>query len=285
MPGIPHEAVVEVLRNEPQLLAMLLGRLGVRFPSGAVPVIADSNVSSRDPNFMKTLLADNVFVFQGLRKKVAVIAEVQTARPRRPRSLAWPAYLANTRAILGCDAILCVFGLSADAVLGSLKTIATGHPGFALSPLVTGHRMLPGPGGVAFGPELTVLNALTGDLDLTTHDGRMLALVSIADAPADRRERYTRYVRAVIPPSARDALEELMKTVIKDEFLDGILAQGEAVGLVKGEARMLLRYLGSRFDVPTAIRERVTSCADTAQLEAWLDRAVAATTLDEIFVR
>ena len=76
-----------------------------------------------------------------------------------------------------------------------------------------------------------------------------------------------------------------MKTVIKDEFLDGILAQGEAVGLVKGEARMLLRYLDSRFDMPTAIRERVTSCADTAQLEAWFDRAVAATTLDEIFAR
>ena len=76
-----------------------------------------------------------------------------------------------------------------------------------------------------------------------------------------------------------------MKTVIKDEFLDGILAQGEAVGLVKGKASMLLRYLDTRFDVPDAIRERVTGCADAAQLEAWLDRAVAATTLDEIFAQ
>ena len=240
MPGIPHEAVVEVLRNE-----------------------------------------------QGLRKKVAVIAEVQTARPGRPRSLAWPAYLANARAILGCDTVLCVFGLSAEAMLGSMRTIAIGHPGFALRPLVTGYRMLPGPGGVAFGPELAVLNVLTGDLDLTTHEGRMLALVSIASAAPERRERYTRFIRAVIPRSARDALEELLKTVIKDEFLDGIPAQGEAVGLVKGEARgearMLLRYLGIRFEVPPAVREQVTSCADTAQLEEWFDRAVSAATLDEIF--
>src|ERR1700745_1948381 len=72
MPGIPHEAVVEVLRTEPQLLAMLLGQLGLRLPSGAIPVIADSNLSSRDPHFMKTLLADNVFVFPGLRKKGGV---------------------------------------------------------------------------------------------------------------------------------------------------------------------------------------------------------------------
>lgn len=264
---------------------MLLGRLGVRLPSEAAPVITDSNLSSRDPDFMKTLLADNVFVFHGPRKKVAVIAEVQTARPGRPRSLAWPAYLANARAILGCDAVLCVFGLSADAVLGSLRTITTGHPGFTLSPLVTGHRMMPGPGGVAFGPELAVLNVLTGDLDLTTHDGRMLALVSIAPAAPDRRERYTRFIRAVIPRSARDALEELLKTVIKDEFLDGILAQGEAAGLVKGEARMLLRYLATRFELPSAVRERVTSCADTAQLEEWLDRAVSAAGLEEIFAR
>jgi len=81
--------------------------------------LTGTNLSSRDPDFMRTLLADNVFVFQGLRKKVAVVAEVQTARPKRSRSLAWPAYLANARAILGCDAVLCVFGLSADAVLGA----------------------------------------------------------------------------------------------------------------------------------------------------------------------
>jgi len=140
---------------------------------------------------------------------------------------------------------------------------------------------------MAFGPELAVLNVLTGDLDLTTHEGRMLALVSIAPATPDRRERYTRYIRAVIPPAARDALEELLKTVIKDEFLDGILAQGEAKGeakgKAKGEARMLLRYLATRFDMPAEVSERVTSCADTAQLEAWFDRAVSAATLDEVF--
>jgi hypothetical protein len=70
-----------------------------------------------------------------------------------------------------------------------------------------------------------------------------------------------------------------LKTVIKDEFLDGILAQGEA----QGEARMLLRYLGTRFEVSAVVRERVTSCGDTAQLEAWFDRAVSAATLDEVF--
>jgi hypothetical protein len=53
MPGIPHEAVVEVLQNEPELVAVLLRTVGVRLPSDLTPVVADSNLSVRDPDRMK----------------------------------------------------------------------------------------------------------------------------------------------------------------------------------------------------------------------------------------
>src|SRR5258707_962433 len=142
-PTIAHEAVVEVLRREPQLLAVLLSRLGVQLPSGKVPVVADSNVSSRDPDLLKTLIADNVFVFQGVPRKLAVVFEVQATRPGRSRSLAWPAYLAVARSIHGCEAVLCVIGLTHAAVRDSRKVIRTGHPGFELAPHVTGHGLLP----------------------------------------------------------------------------------------------------------------------------------------------
>jgi hypothetical protein len=283
MPSIRHEAVVEVLRNEPDLLVLLLGRLGIRLPSGAFPILADSNLSSRDPDLLRTLLADNVFLFQGLKKRIAVIAEVQTARPGHPRSLAWPAYVTNARAIYDCNTILLVIGLTASAVRGSLTTIRTGHPKFDLSPKVTGHGLLPGPGGLVFGPELTVLNVMTGELDLRTHDGRMFALASLAPANEERRERYTRYIRAVVPRSIRKELTELMRTVIKDPFMDGLLAQGEAKGKALGEAHLLLRYLDSKFDVPAGRREQITACPDTSRLEEWFDRALSAKTLDEIF--
>jgi hypothetical protein len=102
-PSIPHEAVVEVLHNEPQLVAMLLGKLGTHLPSGAAPFFLDSNLSLCDPRWKKT-----------------------------------------------CDVVLLVVGLGKKAVRGSEKAIPTGHPGFDLTPLVTGHGRLPGAGGPVF---------------------------------------------------------------------------------------------------------------------------------------
>jgi hypothetical protein len=87
-----------------------------------------------------------------------------------------------------------------------------------------------------------------------------------------------------------------MANVFKDEFVDGLLdqgraedeargrAEGEARGRAEGEASMLLRVLLARgFEVPNDVRQRVQSCTDIAQLEAWGDRAVTATSLHDIF--
>jgi hypothetical protein len=80
-------------------------------------------------------------------------------------------------------------------------------------------------------------------------------------------------------------VEELMKTVIPDPFLDAFIAEGLAKGRAEGEAQMLLRYLDSRFAVPSLIRDRIAACTDTDQLEAWFDRAITATDLDEVFAK
>jgi hypothetical protein len=69
MPSIEHEAAVQILHADPQLAAMLLGSCGVRLPSGAVPVAADSNLSDRDPTDPRS---DNVLVFEGVGGKVTL---------------------------------------------------------------------------------------------------------------------------------------------------------------------------------------------------------------------
>ena len=302
---------MQVLRDEPQLLVMLLGSLGVRLPSGAVPDPADRVLSSTDPDRLKELIADNVFVFRNRDKQVAVVFEVQTSRPKQDRKLAWPAYLTITRAIHKCDTVLCVIGLSADAVQGSAQLIRTGHPDFSLRPKVTGYGLLPAPGGAAFGAGLTVIKVMTRELDLTTHEGRMFTLTSLMTVPDQQRELYTRYIRAVVPPATRKELNKLMSTVIKDPFMDRLIAKGEAIGMAKGEARgeaigmakgeakgeaigmakgkaveaarLLLHYLDSRFDVPASRRNQIQDCTDTSRIETWFDRAFTATTLDEVF--
>jgi hypothetical protein len=109
---------------------------------------------------------------------------------------------------------------------------------------------------------------------------RRFVLHAVASLDVERRETYTRLIRATASQAARQALEELMATVFKDEFIDGLLDQGRA----EGEAAMLLRVLTARgFTVSDEIRRRIQSCTDTAQLEAWCDHAVAARSLDEVF--
>lgn len=283
MPKIRHEAVVEILQNEPELVLSLLECAGMqqRFGSGVTLAIADSNLSDRDAaaehEQIRGLFSDNVFVFEGTGRRVAVIAEVQTGRPDEERSLSWPAYVANARRRHRCDTLLMVFAITQDAARGSAKAIRMGHPGWDLVPLISGIGRTPGMPSAdgRFAAELVLLRVITRELALTTHDTRMFALAAIQSAPRERVERYSKYIKELAPPSARKPLETLMKTVLKDAFVDGWLN--------RGRAEMLLALLEMRFSVPDDIRKRVEGCDDAEQIMTWFKRVPAAASLDEVF--
>jgi hypothetical protein len=94
-----------------------------------------------------------------------------------------------------------VLALSRRAVRENAKVIRTGHPNFNLTPLVRGPGTLPPPQSPVFGPQLTMLNILTGDLDLTNHAARMLALLAISEAPRELRAGYSRLLLRLVPRS------------------------------------------------------------------------------------
>lgn len=61
-------------------------------------------------------------------------------------------------------------------------------------------------------------------------------------------------------------------------------AEGEAIGEARGEAISILRVLeGREIPVSESVHARVMSTTDLALLEAWLVRALHATTAEEIF--
>jgi hypothetical protein len=139
-----------------------------------------------------------------------------------------------------------------------------------------------GRGRAEMGPELAVLAAFTGAVDLEQDAGRrsVLSAVAAAGLDADRLETYTLLIRACASAAARGALEALMTTVFEDDFVERYIAKGRA----EGEAGMLLRVLAARgFEVPGPVRERVLSCTDLSQLESWGDRAATAASLDDVF--
>ena len=143
-----------------------------------------------------------------------------------------------------------------------------------------------------------MLAAFTGAVDLEQDAGRRLVLGAIAAAglDPDGLETYTHLIRACASAAARSALEALMTTTFKDDFIDRYKAEGKAEGRAEGEAKgraegeakgkagMLLRILAARgFDIPGPIRERVLSCTDLGQLETWGEQAVTATSLEDVF--
>ncbi|MFB4319736.1 hypothetical protein [Actinomadura sp. 21ATH] len=61
-------------------------------------------------------------------------------------------------------------------------------------------------------------------------------------------------------------------------------AEGEAEGEARGKARAIVKILSARGLEPSeADRTRIQACTDKDQLDRWLDRAVTAETVDEIF--
>jgi hypothetical protein len=323
MPGIAHETPVELLRRSPMLAAALLEGTAVEVPPGVSAVMAAGDLSSALP---AELRADAVIVLDGRgsglsrrAERLAVVVEVQMA-PDEGKRRVWPAYLTLARAQHDCPVVLVVICPTQSTGRWARRPIPTGHPGFDLVPVVIDADRTPplsGPGWVDIRPELAVLAAFTGAVDLERDAGRrwVLGAVAAADLDADRLETYTSLIRACAPTAARAALEALMTTVFKDEFVERYKAEGRAEALAElkddfverykeegraegraealaaldrvkaeGGADMLLRVLAARgFDVPGHVRERVLSCTDLGQLESWGDKAVTAASLDDVF--
>jgi hypothetical protein len=79
--------------------------------------------------------------------------------------------------------------------------------------------------------------------------------------------------------------EEMMTTSEYEKtFVERIYDHGFAEGRIIGRRKVILRLLEVRQLAPSEEqRDQVTSCTDVAQLDIWLDRAIAAATAAEVF--
>jgi hypothetical protein len=61
-------------------------------------------------------------------------------------------------------------------------------------------------------------------------------------------------------------------------------AEGRVEGRAEGEVDALLRVLAARgVEVPEDVHARIRACTDMGQLNTWIDRAVAATSIADLF--
>jgi hypothetical protein len=69
----------------------------------------------------------------------------------------------------------------------------------------------------------------------------------------------------------------------RSDFARKYFGQGRDEGRAEGKASMLLRLLHRRFrSVPEAVEQRVLQ-SEVACLDAWAERVLDATTMDEVF--
>ncbi|MFT3768877.1 MAG: hypothetical protein QM820_25830 [Minicystis sp.] len=89
----------------------------------------------------------------------------------------------------------------------------------------------------------------------------------------ERPEVVLKQLAAVTP----DPIQEKLMTA--GEML---IERGRIEGELKGERQALLKVLARLGPVPEAVVARVNA-ADKAQIEAWFDRFLIASTLDDVF--
>ena len=287
MPSQLHELLLELFRNRPVLAAELLRDvLHVDIPAFSEARIESATLSDVVPAEYR---ADLVVLLVRGKPVLGIVVEVQLSKDPRKR-FSWPVYISGLRARLKCACCLLVVCAANDIAKWAAEPISVG-PGTTVSPLVVG------PDGVPViaddrlaseAPELAVLSALA-------HGHEPAVAISVAKAAVtatrglddDQRVLYWDLVYASVNDAAKRALEDLMLPEgykFQSEFARDSFDKGKVAGQALGEAIALLEFLDARGVVPTdEQKQTILSCTDGELLKAWIRRAVAVSSIDELF--
>jgi hypothetical protein len=170
--------------------------------------------------------------------------------------------------------------------------IATGHPGWALAPIVLGPSAVPvvrDPAVAVLSPELAVLSVMLHGHETDAAAAAQAALAAVRSLDDERAKLYTDLVLASVDVAARAILEAVMASgyQYQSDFARRYVAQGQAegkaLGQAEGRAHSVLAVLAARgMDVPDDVRARIVACTDLELLDAWLKRAVTAASAADV---
>jgi hypothetical protein len=279
MPSYEHEGLVELFRDRDLLAVELAEALGIKPPAWQRAVPEPTEV----PDMVASRHADAVVkLVDGSDQAVfAFVVEVQL-RPDGRKEWTWPHYLTGVRDRLRCPVALLVICIDEATATWADTPIELG-PGWFLAPWVMGPTQVPVVTDLdkaRQSPQLAVLSALAHGNDPARQ--RVLdAVVAAYDAAGPQRgAMYHDLVAVRLPRTALDYLEERMAVTgtyeYQSEFARRYVSQGEA--------KAVLRILSFRgIEVPDDARERITGCTDVDQLEAWVDHAMTATSVYDLF--
>jgi hypothetical protein len=293
VPSPRHDTINRMFRESPELAVEILRHLlGVDVPDDA-PVRLESNDFNDRPS--RDFKPDTVITVGPPQEPVhGIVVEVQQKKSGAKRKQL-PRYAAQLWLLLDCPVTVLCICPDSRAAAWYAEPIPAELPGYVLRPAVLG----PGDVPVITQPEEAADSPALAAMAVMVHGrNRTVAEAFVAAMPImkpDYASQYYEYAFKMAAPAVRRILGEIMASTewpVYSPFAREHYGRGEADGLAKGrtkgraegEAEAVVKVLAVRgIEVPEDALARIRACTDKQQLDTWLERAVAATSITDLF--
>lgn len=292
-----HEAMHQIFREDPELFARALPKAGIALPEPTTIQLLDTDLTEIKPMARRVDTLMRVDTADSGSYLLAVEAQ---GRPDPDKLNSWTYYLAYLYAEYKLPPLLLVVCQDKPTASWAAQPIRIGlpaHTSITVFPLVLGPENLPtiiDPDEAAEDLALAVFSALAHANDPALPailEALATALATIGGETAQDWAEYTEV--GLADTQSRAFWRHLMTlrpsrfpgsgTLIEETRIKG-RTEGRTEGLAEGRAEDILRILDLRaIDIPEAARERITGCTDLELLGTWFDRALTATTAEELF--
>ncbi|MFJ4487138.1 hypothetical protein ACIP3D_32865 [Streptomyces longwoodensis] len=292
MVGSSHEGMHRVFQKDPGLVTRTCQQiLHIPFPEPREFAVLNADLTEIEPveRRVDTLLRADTDEGTYL-----LVIEAQGKRDESKRG-SWAYYLSYLYAKYGWEPVLIVVTQSSATARWAARPIRLGLPGWhslTLRPLVLSPDNVP----VITDEKEAARDVALAVFSAMTH-GRGRGAAAILEPLAAALETvepetavvFAELVEAcLVDAQAQEIWRNLMAPVnyfFKNPVAEKVRDEGREEGREEERAAMVLRILEWRgIAVSETVRERVTGCADLELLETWAQRAVHASTAEDLFV-
>ena len=290
---VEHEAPLEVLRDDPALIIELLRLVG-HPPSGEglTSKLEPSGLNESRPSVHSADLVSSITDGAGVLRHIVVVEVQRDVDDKKLRT--WPLYVAYLSARHDVPVTLLVLAFD-PAVARWARAQPDRGPNLHFVAFVIGPDELPtirSENEVLADLGRAMLTALARSARLAARSRRdraaeaevvriFRALFQLSD-----RDLRTKLLRMILA-TARGPLRATLETILKEHGMSWeqvLQAHIKAEGKAEGKAEDVLKVLQRRgFELTPDLVQRVHAATDITQLDAWFDRALDATRLEDVF--
>jgi hypothetical protein len=290
-----HEALHRIFQQDSRLFARTMRRvfdIDITEPHQVTVLNVDLTETRPVERRPDSVLLTELLV-EGPEYRYIVVIESQTD-PEDTKRSRWPYYIAYLHDKYGCPVILLVVCSKAATAEWAREPIKIGLRGLTcmiVSPVVLGPDNVPAIIDLAEATTdvcFTVFSALTHSR--SQQAGGILEVLAAAldTVDASTAASLAEFTEAGLGQTAGQQIWRALMTSQTYPYVSQLRSQGREEGREAGRAESraedIVRILDRRgISVPQEAREQILSCTDIATLDSWLDRALTATAVSDLF--